>query len=62
MLYKEKKYLYLLVTILKKLVLYRDGIINLQIKLIQINIKGWGIIVNFNILLLELNKAVLKII
>ena len=31
-LYKEKKYLYPLVTILEELVLYRDGIINLEIK------------------------------
>ena len=31
MLYKEKKHLYLLVIILKELVLYKDGIINLKI-------------------------------
>ena len=31
MLYREKKHLYLLITILKKLVLYRDSIINLKI-------------------------------
>ena len=31
-LYKEKKYLCLLVIILEKLVLYRNGIINLKIK------------------------------
>ena len=31
MLYKKKKYLYLLVTILGKLVLYKDNIINLKI-------------------------------
>ena len=31
-LYKEKKYLYLLVTILKELVLYKNGIINLKTK------------------------------
>ena len=30
MLYKKKKYLYPLVIILKKLVLYRDNIINLK--------------------------------
>ena len=31
-LYREKKYLYLLVTILGKPVLYKDSIINLKIK------------------------------
>ena len=33
-LYREKKYLYPLVTISEELVLYRDGIINLKIRLI----------------------------
>ena len=58
----KKKHLYLLVTILKKLVLYKDSIINLKIRPIQVNIKGQSIIVNFNILLLRTDKAVLKII
>ena len=61
-LYREKEHLYLLVTILGKLVLYRNSIINLKIGPIQVNIKGRSIIVNFNILLLETDKAVLKII
>ena len=39
-LYREKEHLYLLVTILGELVLYRDGIINLEIGPIQVNIKG----------------------
>ena len=38
-LYKEKERPYLLVTILRELVLYKDGIINLKTELIQINIK-----------------------
>ena len=38
--YREKEYLYLLVTILKELVLYGNGIINLKIGPIQVNIKG----------------------
>jgi hypothetical protein len=38
--------------ILGDLVLYKDKIINLETGLVQINIKGWDIIVNFNILLL----------
>jgi hypothetical protein len=43
---------YTLVTIVEDLVPYKDRIINLKIGLVQINIKGWDIIVNFNILLL----------
>ena len=61
-LYREKEHLYLLITILGELVLYKDSIINLEIEPIQVNIKGWNIIVNFNILLLEIDEAVLKII
>ena len=38
-LYKKKKYLYPLVTILEELVLYRDSIINLKTEPIQVNIK-----------------------
>ena len=38
--YKEKEKPYLLIMILGELVLYRDGIINLEIELIQIDIKG----------------------
>ena len=48
--------------ILEELVLYKDNIINLKTELIQVNIKGRNVTVNFNILLLGLNKAVLKII
>jgi hypothetical protein len=54
--------LYTLVTILEDPVLYRDGIINLKTRPVQISIKGWSIIINFNILLLGQDKAVLKII
>ena len=61
-LYKEKEHLYLLIIILGELVLYKDNIINLKIGPIQVNIKRWNIIVNFNILLLGTDKAVLKII
>ena len=38
-LYKEKKNPYSLVTISGEPVLYKDSIINLEIKLIQVNIK-----------------------
>ena len=61
-LYREKEYLYLLVIILKKIVLYRNSIINLKIGLIQVNIKGQSVIINFNILLLGIDEVVLKII
>ena len=61
-LYREKEYLYPLITILGELVLYKNNIINLETELIQVNIKGQSVIVNFNILLLEIDEAVLKII
>jgi hypothetical protein len=54
--------LYALVTILGEPVLYRDGIINLETGLVQVNIKRRDIIVNFNILLLGQDKVVLEII
>jgi hypothetical protein len=53
---------YTLVTILGDLVLYNNKIINLETRLVQVNIKGRDIIVNFIILLLGQNKAVLGII
>ena len=61
-LYKKKKYLYPLITILGELVLYKNNIINLKTRPIQVNIKGRSITVNFNILLLGQDKIVLKII
>ena len=61
-LYREKEHLYPLIIILGELILYKNNIINLEIKPIQINIKRRSIIVNFNILLLGLDKVVLKII
>ena len=39
-LYREKEKPYLLVMILGEPVLYKDGIINLETELIQVNIKG----------------------
>jgi len=58
MICREKEHLYLLVIILKDLINYR-GIINIETELVMIKIKGKTIIINFNILLLENNKAVL---
>jgi hypothetical protein len=48
--------------ILGELVLHKDRMINLEIRLIQINIKGRDIIVNFNILPLRQDEAVLGMI
>jgi hypothetical protein len=53
LLYRQKLKPYTLVIILRDLVLYRDGIINLETKPVQVNIEGRDIIVNFNILLLS---------
>jgi hypothetical protein len=62
MLYRQKLKPYTLVMILRDPVLYKDEIINLEIGLVQINIKKWDIIVNFNILLLGQDEAVLGMI
>ena len=59
LLYRDKKNLYLLVTILGDLILYRDGIIQIEIGLVEVKIKGRKIIISFNILLLDKDKAVL---
>ena len=48
--------------ILGELVLYRDGIINLETGLIQVDIKKQSVIINFNILLLGQDEAILEII
>ena len=45
--------------ILRDLINYREGIINLEIGLVIIKIEGKEIIMNFNILPLGNNKAVL---
>jgi len=59
MIYQQKEYLYLLNIILRDLINYKGNIINLEIGLVIIRIKGKKIIMNFNILLLGNNKAVL---
>jgi len=61
MIYKEKEYLYLLVIILKDLINYKRNIINIETGLVIIRIERKLIIMNFNILLLGNNKAVLGI-
>jgi len=59
MIYQQKEYLYLLNIILRDLINYRGGIINLKIGLVIIRIKGKEVIMNFDILLLGNDKAVL---
>jgi len=59
MTYQQKEYLYLLVIILKDLINYRGGVINIEIEIIIIRIKGKEIIISFNILPLDNNKVVL---
>jgi len=56
---QQKEHLYLLNIILRDLINYKGGIINLEIGLVMIRIEGKEIIMNFNILLLGNNKAVL---
>jgi len=59
MTYQQKEHLYLLIIILKDLINYRGGVINIKIELTIIKIKRKEITISFNILLLKSNKAVL---
>jgi len=59
MTYQQKEYLYLLNIILGDLINYKGGIINLEIGLVIIRLEGKEVIINFNILLLGNDKAVL---
>jgi len=56
---QQKEYLYPLNIILKNLINYREGIINLKTGLVIIKIEGKEIMMNFDILLLGNNKVVL---
>jgi len=58
---RQKKHLYLLNIILRDLINYRGSIINLEIGLVIIRIKGKEVIINFNVLLLGNDKVVLGI-
>ena len=62
LLYRDKENLYLLVTILGDLILYRDGIIWIETGLVNIEIKGRRISISFDILPLGKDKAVLKML
>ena len=59
LLYRDKEDLYLLITILGDLILYRDSIIWIKTGLVRVEIKGREVITSFNILLLGKDKAVL---
>ena len=59
--YKLKKSLYLLVIILEDLIFYKNGVIYIKTEPLKLKIKEQKVIISFNILLLENNKAVLKI-
>ena len=60
--YKLKKNLYLLVTILGDPIFYKNGVIHIKIKPLELKIKGWRVVINFNILLLGNNKAILEML
>jgi len=62
MIYQQKEYLYPLNIILKDPINYREGIINLEIGLVTIKIKRKEITINFNILPLRNDKAVLRML
>jgi len=61
LLYRLKERLYPLVTILGDLIIYKDGIIQLEIGLVKIKVKGRKIVILFNILPLGKDKVVLGI-
>ena len=58
-LYKQKEYLYLLVIISGDPIFYKNKIIYIKTKLVELRIKRWTVIINSNILLLEKDKVVL---
>ena len=58
--YKLKENLYPLVTILGDPISYKNGVICIETKPLKLKIKGWRVVISFNILLLGNNKAVLE--
>ena len=60
--YRLKKSLYLLVIILGDLIFYKNKVIYIKIKLLELRIKGQRVIISFNILLLESNKIILRML
>ncbi len=62
LLHRDKEDLYLLITILRDLIIYRDRIIEIETGPIKVEIKGQKVSISFNILPLSKNKAVLGIL
>ena len=60
--YKLKENLYPLIIILGDPIFYKNKVICIKIKLIELKIKKQKVIINFNILLLKNNKALLKVL
>jgi len=60
--HRQKENLYLLVTISGDLILYGNGIIHFETGPVKIKIKGWKVVVSFDVLLLGKDKAVLGIL
>ena len=61
-LYWQKKDLYPLIIILGDPISYKNRVIYLEIKPIQLQVKERNIYISFNILLLKNDKAVLKML
>jgi len=57
--YRQKENLYPLVIISGDPILYGNGIIHFKTGLVKLKIKGWKVVVLFNVLLLGKDKAVL---
>ena len=57
--YRQKRDLYPLVIISGDLILYKDGIIHLKIRLVGLEIEGKYIVISFDVLPLGKDKAVL---
>ena len=62
LLYGQKENLYPLVMISGDLIIYKDKIIYFEIGLVELELKGRHIVMLFNILLLEKDKAILRML
>ena len=62
LLYRQKEDLYPLTTISKDLITYRDGVIYLKIRPVELEFKGKCIVMSFDVLLLGRDKAVLRML
>ena len=60
--YRQKMDLYPLVTISKDPILYGNGVINMEMKLLMLIVEGYIVVVSFNILLLKKAEAVLRML